>query len=162
MAMREYRAYIRLAGLEGIPAEAFLLDEYAVGYRFIPGKTLRESDPAEIPIDFFHELEELVRRMHERNIVHLDLRNRRNILIAENGSPYLLDFQSYLDLTFMPRFLHRLLKDIDFSGVYKTWIKLRPDLIDKTRLAHLRRLNKRRRLWILKGYPLGSRGKRRP
>lgn len=162
MALREYKAYIRLAGLEGIPAEAFLLDKYAVGYRFVPGITLREADASKIPAWFFHELEKLVGRMHERNIVHLDLRNRRNILIDEDGRPYLLDFQSYADLNPLPGFLHNLLKDVDLSGVYKTWLKLRPDLMDERRMAHLKRLNKRRRLWILKGYPLGTRGRRRP
>ncbi len=161
MVMREYRAFVRLAGIRGIPAEPFLLDSYAVGYRFVPGKTLRATGSGEIPESFFPELEELVRRMHERNIVHLDLRNRRNILIDEKGRPVLLDFQSCIDLNFIPGPFHRLLKDIDLSGVYKNWLKLRPDLMDDRRLAHLGRLNRRRKLWILKGYSMGTKGKRR-
>ncbi|MFW6081809.1 MAG: hypothetical protein ACOC7W_07840 [Desulfosalsimonas sp.] len=161
MVAREYRAFVRLAGLRGIPSEPFLLDAYAVGYRFVPGKTLRAASADEIPAGFFHELEELVTRMHERNIVHLDLRNRRNILIADHGGPVLLDFQSCVDLNFIPPSFRRMLKDIDLSGVYKNWFKLRPDLMDEARLARLRRVNRRRKLWILKGYPMGTKGKRR-
>ncbi|MGM0787750.1 MAG: hypothetical protein ACQETG_08560 [Thermodesulfobacteriota bacterium] len=161
MVRREYRAFVRLAGLRAIPSEPFLLDAYAVGYRFVPGKTMRETRVDEIPDGFFHELEDAVNQMHERNIVHLDLRNRRNILIADHGGPVLLDFQSYIDLNLVPPSFRRMLKDIDLSGVYKNWLKLRPDLMDDTRLAHLSRLNRRRKLWILKGYPMGTKGKRR-
>lgn len=161
MVLREYRAFIRLSGIRGIPEEPFLVDSYAVGYGFVPGKTLRSARADEIQAGFFHELEELVHKMHDRGIVHLDLRNRRNILINEHGSPVLLDFQSCIDLNFIPGSFHGLLKDIDLSGVYKNWFKLRPDLMDEVRMAHLRRLNRKRRFWILKGYPVGTKGKRR-
>ncbi|MFW5908410.1 MAG: hypothetical protein ACOCR8_02120 [Desulfosalsimonas sp.] len=161
MVRREYRAFLRLQGIKGIPAEPFLLDQYAVGYKFVPGKTLRAATADEIPVSFFPELEQIVCRMHERNIVHLDLRNRRNILIDEHGSPVLLDFQSCLDLNFIPRAFHGMLKDVDLSGVYKSWLNLRPELIDEERMARLRRLNRRRRLWVLKGYPMGTRTDRR-
>lgn len=161
MVKREYRAFARLEGIDGIPQEPFMLDAYAVGYRFVYGKTLRAAGADEIPDGFFPALEELVHRMHERNIVHLDLRNRRNILIDEQGAPVLLDFQSCLDLNMIPSVVHGLLKEIDLSGVYKIWFKLRPDLMDEGRKARLQRLNRRRRLWILKGYPMGTKGRRR-
>ncbi|MFP3981571.1 MAG: RIO1 family regulatory kinase/ATPase [Desulfobacterales bacterium] len=161
MVRREYKAFIRLMGISGIPPDPFLLDAYAVGYRFIPGKTLREARAEELPDDFFYRLEDVVTRMHERRIVHLDLRNRRNILVSENGEPVLLDFQSCMDLNYIPRVFHRLLRDVDLSGVYKNWIKLRPELMDETRLAHLGRMNRRRSLWVFKGYPMGTKGKRR-
>ncbi|MFW6011750.1 MAG: hypothetical protein ACOC8R_01560 [Desulfosalsimonas sp.] len=161
MVRREYRAFLRLEGIKGIPEEPFMLDAYAVGYRFVPGKTLRAAGDDEIPDGFFPELEELVHRMHERNIVHLDLRNRRNILIDEQGSPVLLDFQSCLDLNFIPLALHGLLKEVDLSGVYKSWLRLRPDLMDEARKARLKSLNRRRKFWIFRGYPMGTRGGRR-
>lgn len=161
MASREYRALRCLQGIAGIPEEPFQMDQYAVGYRFIPGKTLRESDSAAIPTDFFHEFEALVFRMHARQMVHLDIRNRRNILVTDAGKPALLDFQSSLDLHHIPPMLHQLLKDIDLSGVYKNWLKIRPDLLDQTRRHHLERINRRRKLWFFKGYMVGPRGQRR-
>ncbi|MBS3808628.1 MAG: hypothetical protein KGY38_00540 [Desulfobacterales bacterium] len=161
MTRREYRILVRLKGIEGVPAEPFLLDAYAVGYRFIQGKSLRKAEPGEIPTSFFYELEELVQRIHRFNIVHLDIRNRRNILISQNSRPYLLDFQSGLDLTRIPCFLRGLLKDIDLSGVYKSWIRLRPDLMDEKRLAHLNVFGRKRSLWIFKGRSGRSRGRRR-
>lgn len=161
MVRREYRALVRLRGIAGIPSEPFALDAYAVGYRFIAGKTLRDTLLADVPEDFFYRLETLVRQMHERGIVHLDIRNRRNILVMETGGPALLDFQTSLDLHHVPGFLHPLLKDIDLSGVYKNWANIRPGQMGRKRLAHLEALNRKRAFWMFKGYPRIIKGRRR-
>ncbi|MGM0451672.1 MAG: hypothetical protein ACQERN_00720 [Thermodesulfobacteriota bacterium] len=162
MVEREFRALAHLQGIDGIPEAPFRLDRYAVGYRFIPGKTLKDSAPEDILPDFFHGLEALVLQMHARQMVHLDVRNRRNVLVTDAGCPALLDFQSSLALDHVPVVFHRLLKDIDLSGVYKNWIKIRPDLIDQSRKDRLERINRRRRFWLFKGYMLGPKGQRRP
>jgi len=99
--------------------------------------------------------------MHQRNMVHLDIRNQRNILVTDEGLPAVLDFQSSLNLENTPRALHKLLKDIDISGVYKNWFKKKPESLDNRRRAHLDALNKKRFLWFLKGYPLGTKTDRR-
>ena len=162
MVKREYRALSRLQGIDGIPAAPFVLDRYALCYRFIPGRTLRHAGPRIFAPDFFHAFEALIFRMHKRHIVHLDVRNRRNILVTDTGRPALIDFQSSLDLTHVPKGLHRLLMDIDISGVYKNWHTLRPDLLDADRRARLCAMNRKRSFWIFKGYPLGmKRGRRR-
>jgi serine/threonine protein kinase len=137
------------------------MDSYALGYLYQPGRTLRRINSFDIPADFFHNLEKLVCRMHERNVVHLDIRNRRNILLRPNGKPGLLDFQSCLDLRHVPKGFGRILKEIDLSGVYKTWYKLRPDLMDPCRIGILKNIERRRFLWMLKGYPLEHRKKNR-
>ncbi|NOY70690.1 MAG: hypothetical protein GXP53_14585 [Deltaproteobacteria bacterium] len=161
MVRREFNAFLRLAGLDGIPAQPFLVDRYAVAYRFMPGKTLRDISPDVLTREFFLSFESLVLEMHARGLVHLDLRNRRNILFMDNGRPGILDFQSYINLCFVPGFLHRLLKEIDLSGVYKIWNNSRPDLMDKARMDRLFAMNRKRGLWVLKGYPMGTKGRRR-
>ena len=75
--------------------------------------------------------------MHARNLVHLDIRNRRNILVTDDGKPSLLDFQSCLNLERIPNFFHNILIDIDFSGVYKNWYKVKPRLLDDKRKTRL-------------------------
>lgn len=161
MVKREFMALQKLKGIPGIPAEPFLLDVYAVCYRFQPGMTLKETASELIREDYFFQFENLVQMMHQRNMVHLDLRNRKNILVTDQGQPALLDFQSSLNLKNTPRSLHKIMKDIDISGVYKNWSKKKPDSLDSARRAHLESLNKKRFLWFLKGYPLGTKTARR-
>ncbi len=161
LIMREYHALARLQGIRGIPEFPFLLDRYTLCYKFIPGQTLGETDPDMLDEAFFFKLEYLVKQMHERRMVHLDIRNRRNILVVDNREPALLDFQSSLNLDRIPRLFHKLLKDIDISGVYKMWRLKKPESMDITRRRKLENLNKRRFLWVLKGYPLGTRKDRR-
>ncbi len=40
--------------------------------------------------------------MHERGIVHLDIRYMRNIVVSDTGDPLLLDFQTCLFLNRIP------------------------------------------------------------
>ncbi|MFW6284302.1 MAG: hypothetical protein ACOC1H_02805 [Desulfosalsimonas sp.] len=159
MVMREYRALVRLQGIDGIPEKPFLRDGRALGYLYVNGTTLRHVRTEEIPPNFFPDLERLVCRMHQRKMVHLDIRNRRNIMLRSDGRPGLLDFQSSLDVRHMPSALQRMLKQIDLSGVYKTWYKLRPDLMDASRLTRLQAIERRRFIWVFKGYPLEHRKK---
>lgn len=162
MAGRELRALQRLEGIKGMPEKAFCLDQFALCYMFISGTTLKEARKKQkLGPEYFLALEKLVQEMHERNIVHLDIRYMRNILVADDGSPALLDFQSSLLLDKTPRMFHRFLKDIDISGVYKCWRKVNPPSIDAQRLELLADMEKKRSLWIFKGYPLGTRSSRR-
>jgi len=161
MAQREFLALKKLKGIDGIPADPFFLDVYAVCYQYQPGTTLKETPAELINEDFFFEFEDLVKRMHRNNMVHLDIRNHRNILVTDKGRPALLDFQSSLNLENTPRVLHKLMKDIDLSGVYKNWRRKKPATLDRTRQEHLDALNRIRFLWFLKGYPLSAKTNRR-
>jgi hypothetical protein len=93
--------------------------------------------------------------MHARGIAHLDLRNGRNLLVTEAQQPVLLDFQSSVRLSRLPRFLQRILRDIDVSGVYKWWLMLDPLSIDDARCDRLLAAHRRRHLWPFKGYRFG-------
>lgn len=152
MARREFRALQKLQDAEGFPKDVFMMDRFALCYRFIAGTTIREVEQSKLNGEYFLKLEELVQRMHEHGIIHLDIRYRRNILITEEDEPYLLDFQTSLILSKFPRFMHQWLKNIDLSGVYKQWHKRDPESIDAERLKLLNHSNRRRKLWLLKGY----------
>lgn len=161
MAGREYRALQKLCGIDGVPAEPFRLDALSFGYRYIPGTTLIDAVPGSLPTRYFIDLEKLVLRMHERRLVHLDLRHRRNILITESNTPALLDFQASLDLMFIPRVFHRLLTEIDISGIYKNWLRYCQEQPDEDRMNRYRAMLRRRAIWIFHGYPLWTRRARR-
>lgn len=152
MVRREFIALQKLQGVEGFPKDVFMMDRFALCYRFIAGTTIREVDQTKLNGKFFLKLEQLVNRMHEHGIIHLDIRYRRNILITEDDEPYLLDFQTSLILSKFPNFTHQWLKNIDLSGVYKQWNKRDPESIDEERLKLLKHSNRHRKFWLLKGY----------
>ena len=155
LVSRELLVLRKLQGIGGVTEDVFRLDGFALCYLYIPGKTLTETCQHANTIDsgFFLKLERLVKEIHAHNIVHLDTRNAKNILIRDGGSPGLLDFQSGICLERVPRFLHTFLKKIDMSGVYKHWSLVSPESLDEKRRSVLNEVNKRRRLWFLKGYP---------
>ncbi len=158
----EARVLSKLTGITGFPQDAHRVDGEALAYRFIPGDTIfarHESLPGR---PFFKELEALVKTMHSKNIVHLDLRNRRNILITDTQKPYVLDFQSAISTKHIPAALRRMFESIDMAGVYKHWFRYSPETIGKTRAEYLIEVNRRRSWWPFRGYsnPFKRRRKR--
>jgi hypothetical protein len=123
----------QLAGLDGIPALAGAVRaggrilEHAVAREYIPGHPLGNREA--VPDSFFHELERLLRGMHERRTVYVDLHKRENIIVNDRGEPCLIDFQiSLLWPSWLPRGpLFRLLGRSDEYHLMKHWARCRPD-----------------------------------
>lgn len=158
---REARGLRRVAGLAGVAPDAFRLDAHALAYRFVPGVTLNRADLGARAPEFFAALELLVRQVHAQGrLLHLDLRNQRNVLVSERGEPILLDFQSHLSTRWLPAGLRRWAERIDLAGVYKHWARRSPETLGEGRSRVLARMTRWRRLWILRGY-LGVRKSRR-
>jgi RIO-like serine/threonine protein kinase len=161
MVRRELAALERLKGIRGVPPDPFRVDRLAFAYRFTPATLMRETPPSRLNAPFFRELEALVLALHERQIAHLDLRYRRNLLVDEGGHPLLIDFQSHMPLERLPGWLRRRLCRADLSGVYKHWCRHAPETLDEERLRLLWSENRWRQLWILKGYGIRIGRKRR-
>jgi RIO-like serine/threonine protein kinase len=152
MIRRELAALERLAGVRGVPQDAFLVDRHAIAYRFMAGATLAFSAAGELPASYFEALERLVGEIHARGIAHLDIRYRQNVLVLADGTPGVLDFQSCVRLDDKPRWLRELLVQVDLGGVYKHWLQKSPATMDEQRLAVYREHTRRRRFWVLHGY----------
>jgi RIO-like serine/threonine protein kinase len=89
---REKTALEILTGLEGIPR--LVAHDAASGVlvrAFVPGEPL--SQARALPENFFDELDALVEAVHARGICHNDLHKEQNVLVGEDGRPWLLDFQ---------------------------------------------------------------------
>lgn len=91
LVKREFAVLRHLEGLTGIPKAYAIVDKRALLIEFIEGQTINKFKPGELPDRVFERLQALVRAMHERGVVHLDLRQRKNILIA-GEQPWLIDF----------------------------------------------------------------------
>lgn len=139
--------YSKLSGIPGIPGLATSPDRYTITTTFMGGGNLRARARRTPDSRYFDELERLIDAVHERGVIHLDLRNRRNYGIDDTGRPYLVDFASSL---YLPNkgLLWRLLRHIDLMGLAKLKAKVNPALIRPgERRAHAlgRTLS---RLWI--------------
>ena len=119
--------YSRLQGIAGIPRLLPGPDHYTLMTSFMGGDNLRETRtfPDEA---YFSALTRLIEEMHSRGVIHLDLRNRRNYGIDEEGNPYLVDFASSVYIPFS-KTLVRILAPIDWMGFAKVKQRLAPALI---------------------------------
>lgn len=97
LARREYRFLKDLADQAGVPNgynQIFakgVWQKNACAHDFVPGKPLslfRQIEPR-----FFEELAELLSVMHRRRMAYVDLHKAENVLVGNDGKPYLIDFQ---------------------------------------------------------------------
>jgi hypothetical protein len=102
LAGRELRMLETLADEPHIPApcgDVLICGRRAahcVAHAFVPGRPLVRHMP--LSPDFFPLLESLLERVHRRGIAYVDLHKRENVLVGEDGRPYLIDFQISLQL----------------------------------------------------------------
>jgi hypothetical protein len=93
---REWRALEALVGLPGVPRPIARVDGVIV-VSHVAGALLAHGRPPHARREaFFAALAACVERIHARGVVHLDLRQRRNILCDADGQPGVLDFEAAL------------------------------------------------------------------
>jgi RIO-like serine/threonine protein kinase len=103
-------------------------------------------------------LEATLREVHARGIVHLDIRNCRNVIVNERNEPVLIDFEAHLDTRGWLRGLREWLERFDLAGVYKHWKRASPETLGPERTAVLEQMNRWRKAWVFRGlwyYPRG-------
>lgn len=145
---------LKLSNNPSVTENVVFLSPYTVAFKFIEGKALKEFHEGDISKDFFLTLEKNVKEMHEKDVVHLDLRNLGNIIMGKEGYPYIIDFQSCVSTKHLPKKLVKILRDSDLTGVYKCWQKRCSEPLDEERLNFFNEFQKIRKLWVFKGYPL--------
>jgi len=97
LAARERWFMERLRGVAGVPAGlgAVRVDgrvvPNAVARSFVAGHAL--ADRERVDDDFFPRLAAILAEVHRRDIAHVDLHKRENIVVDEAGRPLLIDFQ---------------------------------------------------------------------
>ena len=143
---RERRALERLRGVAGVPRIEARVGRWILVLSRFRGKDVGKT-PRELQTpEFFDELMGIVRQMHERGVLHLDLRQRRNVLRTPQGRPAVIDFGA--SVCARPGgLLHRLLAPIDVSGVLKYKQRAQPGSLSDAEAATLERLERRRRWW---------------
>lgn len=127
---REYRAYRRVEGLAGFPRCLGLFRGCHLVMDFVDGTLLKHAVP-EDPAGFFDQLRLIIKSMHERGVVHGDLKSRRNVLVACDGRPVIVDLGTAV--VYRPgwhpinHWLFNYLRQIDLNG----WVKLKYGSYDR-------------------------------
>ncbi len=145
LAQREARHYAALQGIAGVPAYLGLWRDHGLIHEYIEGHPLRRHEW--VNDDFFPRLAALLRTLHERDMAYVDLEKRENILVGDDGAPYLIDFQISLSLAArrwrtnpFAQFVLRKLKESDEYHLLKHWRRHRPDQLTPQQIeASLRR-----------------------
>ncbi len=150
LTRREVQIYAKLQGTPGIPRLIGMLST-AAGFlhEFVPGHPLGRDE--RVSDTFFDELFGLLRHLHQRDIAYVDLNKRQNVLVGDDGRPYLIDFQISLDWPprgwrglppfrwLLARFQH---EDVYHSLKHKR--RLRPDLLTDEEKRTVERIS----IWI--------------
>jgi hypothetical protein len=123
---REERCYRALCGTPGVPRFVGRVDRWALAVEHIDGRSCAEFGKGDLPPEFFERLKRIVEGIHERGIVHCDIKNRSNIVVAEGFMPYIVDFASAFarEGCLMPlrRFVFERFRMDDLRGVAKARI----------------------------------------
>jgi predicted Ser/Thr protein kinase len=144
---REERALRALAGVAGVPALLGRIDADALALEFIAAEPIRRDlEPARLK-RACGRLRERIERLHERGVVHLDLRQKRNVLVDAAGEVFLVDFQSAWLLA-PGGFWMRRLAPLDRSAELKFRWRYAPELLSEEERGRAQRSERLGRLWI--------------
>lgn len=139
LARREKYFLSNLDGVRGIPKVYESVDvngltwKNAVAHDYIPGKPLSITD--KLRPDFFEHVEELLNVLHARRIIYVDMHKQENVLVGDDGLPYLIDFQVSVQLpnSAVCQPLFRALRDCDCYHLDKhRWIHKMPPASGKS------------------------------
>mgnify|MGYP001608065611 CR=1 FL=1 len=142
LVRREFAVLRLLHGIPGIPRAFGIVKKRAFLLEYIDGKTLNKFGPGELPDRVFERLCETVRAIHARGVAHLDLRQRKNILIA-GDQPWIIDFANAVRGR-----LARRLFSIDESALLKFKQRNWPHLVTPADLEAIKDHKFLRKFWI--------------
>lgn len=88
---REYQAYRRLEGLDGVPKCHGLVAGHYLVLEFIHGVPYRQAQWADRE-RWFEQFLAVLRSIHARGVSHGDLKSKSNILVTAEEKPCVIDF----------------------------------------------------------------------
>jgi len=140
LARRETRVMQLMADCPRIPDDCGIIYadgeplDYAAGHVFIPGRPMAKDDT--LNDTFFPLLQDILKQLHRRDIAYVDLNKAENIIVGDDGNPYLVDFQISFTLprwwpgnSLPMRVLLHILQRSDEYHLMKHFVRIRPDLL---------------------------------
>ncbi|HKQ47275.1 MAG TPA: hypothetical protein VJZ71_04295 [Phycisphaerae bacterium] len=128
--------YTHAQGIAGVPKFVGRWGPTGFAHEYVEGRPLSRDDA---PGDrFFGQLAAILEALHHRDIAYVDLEKRENVLLGEDGRPYLIDFQISWHVpanrggqTLFLRLIGDMLRASDRYHLYKHWRRLRPDQLSR-------------------------------
>ncbi len=150
MARHEAAVLRRLQDITGVPRLLGRYGRAGIVRQHVPGRPLTRD--AEVPVEFFRDLFRLLHRLHRRGVACVDLEKAENILLGEDGRPYLIDFQvafyvpgRLLGGSWPVRWLRGQLQGADLYHARKHMRRLWPGQLSPRQQRRLRR-----RPWLVR------------
>jgi len=139
---RELRMYLKLDGMSNVPRVLGTIGPTGFIMQFVKARPL--PSVGRVPDGFFNELRALIHEIHRRGIAYVDMNKRANILVGDDGRPYLVDFQISWDLHglgnhALNRRLLTWLQREDLYHLAKHHARLRPDELSAEERGRYRR-----------------------
>lgn len=150
LVRREFRILRRLEGLPGVPRALAVLGGAALVVEYVEGRPFSKYQPGDMPGSVYQELCDIVRGMHARGVVHLDLRQKKNFLLTPDNHPCLLDFGGAVAPgpgSILRAFLPAM-RRVDESALLKVKQRSFPHLLTDEDRAALKRHRFWRRFWV--------------
>lgn len=146
---RESAAYRALAGVEGVPRFLGRVDPWSLAIEYVEGERLADAPIRDASV-VLARLRALIDRIHERGVVHNDLRSRENLLVDRARRLFVVDLAGALRLKpggFAHRFLFPLLETADEAAYLRWKERLAPGAFTAEERAAARRFARFRALW---------------
>ncbi len=143
-AAHESAVFREVDDLEIVPRFTGRWGKHGITHEYIAGHALERGE--RVPDDFFVRLSAGLAEIHRRGLAYVDLEKCENVLVGEDGRPYLFDFQ--ISWRWPRRFggdllpfswMRRRLQAGDRYHVTKLQLRTRPDLFTPDELAAARR-----------------------
>jgi len=147
MSLRESNIYQALQGIPGIPRIGPRHGGHGFIHEYVEGRTFFELNRFDPPVDFFANLLTIFEAMHARRIVHVDSHKKGNLILGNDGKPYLIDFQiagnfgtaTGGSFAWLRDWLFRQMVAVDLYHLYKIKHDFRPDQLEAREIPLARR-----------------------
>ncbi len=131
---REKKAYKRLEGFSGVPVLYGSIGGVALIIEEIQGANLGSIEISKrLDEKFFIDLKRLIDSLHDRGIAHCDLKRAPNIMIGNDGNPYIIDWAASIsksEFGFFPlNFIYKRFIQDDLNAITKIKLKWRPESV---------------------------------
>lgn len=150
LAWHESRVFQRVEDIDIVPRFTGRIGNNGLTHEFVPGHELQRGE--HVRDDFFERLKAGLEEIHRRGIAYVDLEKPQNVLVGDDGGPWLFDFQISCcwpfqrGASFPPfRWLLRRLQHSDLYHAEKLRRRCRRDLMteeeieaSRQRPAHVR------------------------
>jgi len=90
MLAREARVLAVLEGVAGVP-QLIKADRDTLDRSYLAGMPMQEGRPTDV--NYFRAAAQLLRKLHQYDVVHNDLAKEPNLLLTTDGQPAFIDFQ---------------------------------------------------------------------